>query len=346
MAILNTGGAADAQVRAAVLGNTALYYYPNAHVATKPWVLFRAIEVTSRLNTSTTPNTASGTSGTSGLRIEKVATSIAMPLTPDALQTSYSVSYAETNMGALEGQLYKLTQNGTSGRPVGLEQTDEGIWASIAQFAASAGDLALQGVQAGVADLDAFSKFGIEDLASAVYRERQNPRTEQLFQKVNFRTFKFSWTFMPANPTESDTLRNLITIFKYTMLPSYKAPTLSAFGTLATGAFAYPYEYDILYHNDDYLFRPLRCALTDVSVNYAAADNNTLAFLRPTTPGELPSRPAAVALTLAFQEMQMLTRDQMAQGLSGATSNTSLVGTALLQTRSSNASATGRVYRF
>ena len=356
----------DDQIRQFVLGQQALNYYPNPQVAAKPWVLFRALEITNKasgpaptaggniganlLADKNSALTALQSAGTN-LRVERVATSIVMPLPPDALSAAYQVSYAETSLGTAVGELANLARNGLSGRALGTSPTDQSAWATIEQVTGTALDMVLSEAQTAIATFDKFSGRGIDDLASAIFRERMNPRTEQLFQKVSFRNFSFSWLFMPQNPQESDQLRDIITIFKYTMLPIYMAGTAST-GTILDGAFGYPYEFDILYHADDYLFRPLRCALTDVAVNYAATSDNTLAFLRPDVPGMLPNRPAAISLSLKFQEMQLMTRDQLAVGLTAAQDGTlgdlsgASVGNATLQNQTVSNSQSTRTYRF
>ena len=154
------------------------------------------------------------------------------------------------------------------------------------------------------------------NIARALNRQRLNPRLEQLYQNVDYRSFTYQWLLAPQSPEESARLDQIVRMFKYAMLPAYTAPALIG-GNNNDGAFAYPFEFNILYFNSTHLFQPLRCALTRVDVDYAPQG---LAFFREddgntdsgsSGPG-IASRPAAVSLSLQFTELQLLTRDQFA----------------------------------
>jgi hypothetical protein len=69
-----------------------------------------------------------------------------------------------------------------------------------------------------------------------------NPKKENLFKSVDFRTFTFDYSFFPKNPTEAEYIRNIIKQFKIHMHPEYKDSN----GFLLV----YPSEFDIFYYNN------------------------------------------------------------------------------------------------
>lgn len=68
-----------------------------------------------------------------------------------------------------------------------------------------------------------------------------NPKKEQMFSGVDFRTFTFNYKFAPRSSVEAKNVLNIINTFKYHMHPEYKDTK----GFL----FLYPSEFDIIYYH-------------------------------------------------------------------------------------------------
>jgi hypothetical protein len=122
-----------------------------------------------------------------------------------------------------------------------------------------------------------------------------NPKKEQIFKNVDFRTFSFDYSFFPRNSGEANKVKEIIKMFKLHMHPEYKDSN----GFL----FIYPSEFDIFYYNNGKenmnLHRHTSCVLTDMNVNYTpnsmfnAFDNGM---------------PTQINISLTFKELSILTK--------------------------------------
>lgn len=107
---------------------------------------------------------------------------------------------------------------------------------------------------------------GAGQLLSKTSGTAANPKKEQLFQEVDFRTFTFNYQFFPRSKEEAKNIQNIIKAFKLHMHPEYKS---------GTGQFLYiyPSEFDIVYYQNGKenmnVHRHTSCVLTDMSVAYA-----------------------------------------------------------------------------
>ena len=134
-----------------------------------------------------------------------------------------------------------------------------------------------------------------------------NPKMEQIFKGVDFRTFSFEYTFAPRNEKESKEIADIIRLFKLHMHPEFK----DSHGFL----FIYPSEFDIYYYHGETenmnLPRHTSCVLTDCNVNYTP--NNQFSTFASTsgTPGGAATQ---IQLSLTFKELAILTKDQILDG--------------------------------
>ena len=125
-----------------------------------------------------------------------------------------------------------------------------------------------------------------------------NPKKEQLFKSVSFRSFTFDYKFYPKNSSEAQLVNNIIKQFKYHMHPEYKDTN--------NFLFIYPSEFDIAYYNNGQenlnLHRHTSCVLTDMNVNY--------------TPNQMftsfaDGMPTHIEISLTFKEMAILTKKEI-----------------------------------
>ena len=128
-----------------------------------------------------------------------------------------------------------------------------------------------------------------------------NPKKENLFKAIDFRTFSFEYTFFPRNPAEAQNIRNIIKMFKLHMHPEYKDSN----GFL----FIYPSEFDIFYYNNGKenlnLHRHTSCVLTEMNVNYTPNSSFT-SFEN--------GMPTQINVSLTFKELSILTKKEMEDG--------------------------------
>ena len=129
-----------------------------------------------------------------------------------------------------------------------------------------------------------------------------NPRKEQIFKGVEFRTFAFDYQFFPRSSTEAANILNIIREFKYHMHPEFKDNN--------NFIYIYPSEFDISYYQGGKenlnLHRHTSCVLTEMNVNYTP--NGTFSAF----PDGMPTQ---INVTLNFKELGLLTKDKVKDGM-------------------------------
>ena len=129
-----------------------------------------------------------------------------------------------------------------------------------------------------------------------------NPKKEQVFKGVDFRTFSFDYQFFPRNSTEAKNIMNIIQEFKYHMHPEFKDTN--------NFVYIYPSEFDIYYYQGTQenmnLHRHTSCVLTEMNINYTP--NGTFSTFED-------GMPTQINITLSFRELALLTKDKVKDGL-------------------------------
>jgi hypothetical protein len=138
--------------------------------------------------------------------------------------------------------------------------------------------------------------------ASAALGLAENPKKEQVFKGVDFRTFSFDYQFFPRSAEEAKNVLNIIQEFKYHMHPEFKDSN--------NFIYIYPSEFDVVYYQggaeNSNLHRHTSCVLTEMNVNYTPNGNfNTFANGMPTQ----------INVTMSFRELALLTKDKIKDGL-------------------------------
>ena len=126
-----------------------------------------------------------------------------------------------------------------------------------------------------------------------------NPKKEQIFKNMDFRTFQYDYQFFPRSPEESANIRNIINTFRFHMHPDFKDDE----GFL----YLYPGEFEIYYYIGDqenpFVHKHTSAVLKEVNVNY-------------TPQGQFTSfdngAPTQINMTLSFQELSILTKRHLA----------------------------------
>jgi hypothetical protein len=129
-----------------------------------------------------------------------------------------------------------------------------------------------------------------------------NPRKEQVFKGVDFRTFQFDYQFFPRSAGEARNVLNIIQMFKLHMHPEFKDSNKFLY--------IYPSEFDISYFSNGTenkaLHRHTSCVLTEMSVNYTPNGQFT-AFPDGT--------PTQINLQLTFRELAQLDKQMVQAGM-------------------------------
>jgi hypothetical protein len=192
-----------------------------------------------------------------------------------------------------------------------LSQITSGNFMSGLENVGDAAKAALSGVPAAVSayflknvNKSPLGQFGdFEALTSSSLGVAINPFTVQLFKNMGFRTFTYSYVFLPKNIEEFNQVQNIIKTFKKYMHPTRNQSTGGVF-------LGYPAEFEIQYFyknvTNDHLFKISNCALTDMKVNYGEGDFVTFKGTN--------GAPTEITMSLAFTELEILTADRIEEG--------------------------------
>lgn len=129
-----------------------------------------------------------------------------------------------------------------------------------------------------------------------------NPRKEQVFKGVDFRTFQFEYQFFPRDASESINVQNIINTFKLHMHPEFKDTNKFLY--------VYPSEFDISYYSNGVentnIHRHTSCVLTEMAINYTPnAAFNTFADGSPTQ----------INVQMTFRELSLMDKDKIKAGM-------------------------------
>lgn len=143
---------------------------------------------------------------------------------------------------------------------------------------------------------------GVGEAISKLSGVAANPKKEQLFKQVDFRTFSFQYDFFPKSATESQAVQKIIQMFKYHMHPEFKSDSFNFM-------YIYPSEFDIVYYHQGRenlnLPRHTSCVLTDMNVLYTPQGVAT------TFPDGASTH---IRVVLTFKELAILTKENIADG--------------------------------
>jgi len=129
-----------------------------------------------------------------------------------------------------------------------------------------------------------------------------NPRKEQVFKGVDFRTFQFDYQFFPRSPEEARAVLTIIKEFKIHMHPEYKDANKFLW--------IYPSEFDITYYTNgkenSSLHRHPSCVLTEMTVNYTP--NGAFTTFADGTPTQ-------INIQMTFRELALMDKDRIQAGM-------------------------------
>lgn len=212
---------------------------------------------------------------------KRLKTAIALYM-PSQLNIRYGVQYEEENMATAQ----MLLKGGQ-----GLVQAATGNLGKAADSLGSLKD-ALAGVAISQNLGGVGSAVGVGSGLAA------NPKKEQVFKGVDFRSFQINYQFFPRDNTEAQKVRNIIHAFKYHMHPEFKDED----GFL----YIYPSEFDIVYYSGNQenfnLHKHTSCVLKDMNINY-------------TPQGQFNSlengMPLQINIDMTFLELAIVTKEKV-----------------------------------
>lgn len=141
---------------------------------------------------------------------------------------------------------------------------------------------------------------GVQDIAGQLLGAIPNPNISAVFRGVSFRTFSFSWNLVAKNPTESNTIRDLVRYLKQKSLPAFSGSEGSGHNVLQYPAIMEP-AFFVSGAANEYLPKFKKAVLTAVTVSYNAGSGPS--FYAKT------HAPVFVGLSLSFSEIEYFTSE-------------------------------------
>jgi len=213
---------------------------------------------------------------------KRLKTAIALHV-PNQLQIRYNVQYSEDDMQS-------LAMVGAAGEQIAKAVTTLGKNSNVV------------GTTAAIISSLALSKGPNAAANSALLGLASNPKKEQVFKSVDFRTFNFEYQFFPRDVTEAENVMRIIQEFKYHMHPEFK----DKYNFL----YIYPSEFDVFYYQgsmeNKHIHRHTSCVLQEMSVNY------TPNGLFTTFDNGMPTQ---INVVLNFRELALLSKEKIKDGL-------------------------------
>ena len=164
------------------------------------------------------------------------------------------------------------------------------------------GDSAARAI-GGVAELAGAE--GVEALTKKAFGNADNPYMEVLFDSMNLRTFTYNFNFAPKSQEEAYEVQRIIQLFRFHMAPELR-PGVNRYLGL-------PSQFDIHYmflsksgqtSENNFYNKISTCVLQNCDVNYTP--NGVKSFE--------DGGPTATTMTLTFKEIELLTKDKIAEG--------------------------------
>jgi len=237
----------------------------------------------------------------STLPTKKLETSIALYM-PPSVQVNYDVKYVETEIGniAIAGADAIAAFRGASGQDLTtkIESAMRGM--------GPAGKEALQ------AFLNKTLDTAASGAAALINLERGTvitPRMEMMFQGVGRRSFSYTFNFIPKSEAEAKLVEEIITQFKFYMMPRYSNPRTRREMDIP-GFFQIEYMYHTQENNFINKIKP--SFLTGMQVQYGG--DRFTAYEQTDSRFGTGSPPQKSQLTLNFSELETLSQESVGEG--------------------------------
>ena len=146
---------------------------------------------------------------------------------------------------------------------------------------------------------------GTESLAKKFFGEADNPYMEVLFDSMSLRTFTYNFVFAPRNQQEAYEVQKIIQLFRFHMAPELRPEANRYLGLPSTFDIHYMFlSKDGIASENNYYNRVATCVLQDCKVNYTPTGVKSFEDGGPT----------ATTMSLTFKEIELLTKDKIAEG--------------------------------
>ena len=210
---------------------------------------------------------------------------------PPSVNVSYSMDYAEGEIGTMGEMLYGILKD----------------YQATGQFGESVSKnlgIGAQGIeQKGLSIIDAVIP-GVKDLAAIERGTIYTPKMELMFRGIGRRSFTFTFTFIPKDFPESDTVHQIVQKFKESMTPSFVKNASTVREQTIPDVFSIAYMH--VNKQNSYLNKIGKCYLEKMDVTYGGDK-----FVTYNDAGKGPP-PQKTTITLAFKELEIMDRSKVA----------------------------------
>lgn len=225
---------------------------------------------------------------------------------PDQVIAKHSHKYSDISATTALGDLGFLAQSG-----VDLKFDDE-LLNRLTQKSPASTELANRVVGA-ISDKLGLTGEGLQQLGLQATGYALNPQLEVLFDNTEFRTFQFSFEFLPRNITEAQQVMAIINNLRF-----YAAPEL-----YNTRYFVPPYYFEIEYmmrnptqddegnvswgwQTNPYMPKITTCVLENIDVDYVGNSDRFVTYA--------DGIPVSMKMVLNFKEIQIIHKGLIAKG--------------------------------
>ena len=268
--------------------------------------------------------------------------SVVLYLPPDALKTSYSQTFGDTDLGAVGIGLAGVSSQDALNAVGSIEQSIRSATGGAVDAATSALGSAFDaasGVFGGINISGALAQGavneGVRGLSGPAGNARDailkkagriiNPHKAVIYQGPGgFRVFNYTFVMSPESQTEAETIAKIVHYFKYYMHPGLPTADSASGGNINSSiTLSYPEEFNITVRvkNDDKpgttglpssarvkpLFKIDRCFLESLSVDYSTSGG-------PAFIVDGITAPATTTLSLQFKETVLMTKEKIREG--------------------------------
>ena len=258
------------------------------------------------INTSRSASLRRGQQATAGINAKiptttRITDSVAIYLPPN-VKDSTSASYEGMETGLIGLAAAGATDFVQAMSRNDFESAAKGLVTGTKQIVEEALKRAAGGLADALADGEGGSSIGILNKA---FGQANNPFMEVMFNKMELRSFNYTFTFRPRNSAETDDVQAIIQPFRFHMSPELKGGNNRYLTLPSTFDIHYMYQQDQDTANENNFYSKIAtCVLQSVDVDYTP--NGVKSFH--------DGAPTQITMGLSFMETELITKDKVNQG--------------------------------
>jgi hypothetical protein len=222
----------------------------------------------------------------------RIDTAIALHM-PASVEASYQSNWSATNLGTVGAVMDAWQGSGD----IGDFQAWKNNWMTIKETLPEI--LKMTGVKVA----DTLLPGEIKGAYTWANRMVENPYVEVLFEGVSNRTFNFTFKMIAKSKQEQEMIKQIINTLKFHRAPEKKLGRANLY-------WSYPSTFDISFlkkngQKNDWLFNISTCALTELNISQGGDGHFA---------SHEDGSPFMTTITLAFTELEVLTKERIQQG--------------------------------